>query len=147
MKHHNRLSAPAADCVKTLKLLRRWKKDTIFMTKLAISSRHPFCLCFKVGQHERHSDPSLIFHTVWRPVRRSARGHNGTKQRIKVLEELEQATPKLGKALPIPWARLRCCKLVPKRGISKNRPPKISAITNFCDRPRGKAPRQLVSKL
>src|SRR2546425_6944975 len=39
------------------------------MTKLAISSLHPFCLCFKVGQHERHSDPSLTFHTVWRRVR------------------------------------------------------------------------------
>ncbi len=45
------------------------EKDTIFMTKLAISSLHPFCLCFKVGQHERHSDPSLTFHTVWRRVR------------------------------------------------------------------------------
>jgi hypothetical protein len=61
MKHSNK----ATDCVKTLKLLRRWKKDTIFMTKLAISSLHLFCLYFRVGQHERHSDSSLTFHTVW----------------------------------------------------------------------------------
>src|SRR6266478_6301018 len=58
-----RLSA-TTDCVKTPKLLRRWKKDTIFMSNLTISSLKPFRSCFKVGQHERHSGPSLTFHTV-----------------------------------------------------------------------------------
>ena len=36
------------------------------MTELMISSLNPFHSYFKVGRHERHSGPSLTFHTVCR---------------------------------------------------------------------------------
>ena len=36
------------------------------MTELMISFLNPFHSYFKVGRHERHSGPSLTFHTVCR---------------------------------------------------------------------------------